>query len=92
MTRQDRAGATQPRADEGQAYRAPSMRGARRVGVRAPAGFYPVNALRPHVVMAGTSLVCCACGAEGKAPLPKDVTAYNAAVAAFLELHKGCDR
>lgn len=57
---------------------------------RAPAGFYPINVLFPWVTCAGCSLACSRCGAEGTAPLPRDVAEYNRAVKAWLQKHKDC--
>jgi hypothetical protein len=59
-------------------------------GHRTPAGHWPLDARYPHVVVAGCSLACTACGARASAPLPRDVAAYNAAAARFLEAHKRC--
>lgn len=56
---------------------------------RPPAGFYPANLLVGHVVMAGCSIVCTACGHEGRLPFPKDAS-YSAVVDEYLERHRLC--
>jgi len=56
---------------------------------RAPAGFHPANALAVHVVMAGSSITCLACGHEDRLPLPRDPK-YSSAVDEYLERHRLC--
>lgn len=63
----------------------------RHLARRCPPGFWPACELYKHVVMAGSSLACLACGAEGKTGvLPRDVSAYNGAVETFLQEHRTC--
>lgn len=54
------------------------------------AGHFPINALFPWVTMAGSALHCARCRAEGRAPLPRDVAAYNRVVEGFVAEHKTC--
>jgi hypothetical protein len=56
----------------------------------ALAGHFPISALFPWATVAGSSLHCAACGAEGRAPLPHDVANYNRVVEGFLQEHKAC--
>lgn len=56
---------------------------------RAPAGHWPIDARRPWATVAGCSLACAACGAEGRAPLPRDA-GYSAAVEAWAAEHRLC--
>jgi hypothetical protein len=61
------------------------------VRYRPPAGHWPVNQLFPWVVVAGCSLACSVCGAEGRAPLPKtDPVAYSRRLEGWLLQHRGC--
>ena len=53
------------------------------------AGHYAINERWPWATVAGCSLHCTRCGAEGRAPLPRDGQAtYNAAVEGFLAEHR----
>jgi hypothetical protein len=58
--------------------------------MKAPAGYYPANQLFQHVVMAGCSIVCMACGADGRLPLPRD-DSYSRSVEDFIEQHRLCN-
>ncbi len=55
-----------------------------------PAGFYPVHAFWPWVSVAGSALHCAHCGAEGRAPSPREPGPYDVAVEAWLRRHKAC--
>ncbi len=59
---------------------------------RCPPGYYPANELHPHVTMAGSVLVCLACGAEGHTGTSSrvDLARYNRDVEAFVAEHRGC--
>jgi hypothetical protein len=58
---------------------------------RTPAGFYPINELLAHVVVAGGSAYCVACETWGRAPLPRE-TDYTPVLEAFSGKHKWCCR
>jgi hypothetical protein len=54
------------------------------------AGFYPIDARFRWVSIAGCAMHCSRCGADGRAPSPREVHAYNAAAEGFLAAHKHC--
>ena len=58
--------------------------------IRPPAGFYEINSMHKHVVMAGCGLFCCACGVEGSTGVTPREPAYNDRVEDFLRRHRGC--
>ncbi len=59
---------------------------------RPPAGYHVASESYRHVVMAGSVLVCLACGAEGHttASARVDLARYNADVEAFIARHAPC--
>ena len=61
----------------------------RATATRTPAGHWPIDARYPWATIAGSSLHCADCGAEGKAPLPREA-GYSQAVESFLLQHRGC--
>lgn len=59
--------------------------------MRAPAGFYPLSQMYPHVLGAGCILLCLHCGTEARAPLPRLHPAlYSQACDRFIAAHRGC--
>jgi hypothetical protein len=59
--------------------------------VRAPAGYYALDARYAHVLGAGSVLVCTACGGEAHVPGPRrDPAAYSTACEEWIEKHKPC--
>lgn len=54
-----------------------------------PAGSWPVSELWPHVLLAGRSLSCSACGSRATTPPPR-APDFGAAIELFLARHRAC--
>ena len=56
----------------------------------APGRWSTINILVPWVALDGYSLACARCGAQGRAPVLRDLPTYNGAVERLLAEHRGC--